>query len=58
MILFGIFLILIFVVGLVYYLILMPADPFIWFIIGAVLGIVLALGIIMIAEGRHERLLS
>jgi hypothetical protein len=52
MILFGVFLIAIFIAGLSYYLILMPTDPFIWFIIGAVLGLVLALGIILIAEGR------
>jgi hypothetical protein len=54
MILFGVFLILIFVAALAYYLYLMPTDPFIWFIIGAVLGLVLALGIILIAEGRKR----
>jgi uncharacterized protein involved in exopolysaccharide biosynthesis len=30
----------------------MPADPFVWLMVGAILGIVLALGIILIAEGR------
>jgi hypothetical protein len=55
MILFGVFLIIIFVAALAYYLVLMPADPFIWFIIGAVLGLVLALGIIMIAEEGHKQ---
>jgi hypothetical protein len=54
LILFGIFLIAIFIAALSYYLILMPIDPFIWFIIGAVLGLVLALGIILIAEGRKR----
>jgi hypothetical protein len=54
LILFGIFLIAIFIAALSYYLILMPTDPFIWFIIGAVLGLVLALGIILIAEGRKR----
>jgi hypothetical protein len=55
MILFGVFLIAIFIAGLAYYLVLMPTDPFIWFIIGAVLGLVLALGIILIAEGRKQK---
>jgi hypothetical protein len=52
MILFGVFLIAIFVAALAYYLYLMPADPFVWLMVGAILGIVLALGIILIAEGR------
>ena len=50
--LFGIFLIVLFIAALSYYLYLMPTDPIVWFLVGAVLGLILALGIILVAEGR------
>ena len=52
MIYFGVFLIVIFIAALSYYLYLMPTDPVIWFLVGAVLGLILTLGIVLIAEDR------
>ena len=50
---FGIFLIIIVIVAFVLYLTMWPtSDPISWLIVGTSLGIVLAIGIIMVSEKK------
>lgn len=55
MILFGTFLIILVIVAFVLYLITWPtSDPISWLIVGTSLGIVLAIGIILVGESRKK----
>lgn len=55
MILFGVFLIILVIVAFVLYLLMWPtSDPISWLIVGTSLGIVLAVGMILVGEGRKK----
>jgi hypothetical protein len=55
MILFGIFLIICVILGFILFLSMgISSDPISWLLVGSSLGIVLAVGIICMAEGRRK----
>ena len=55
MILFGAFLIIVDILAFILFLSMMPTDPISWLIVGAALGVVMAIGIIMVAEGSRKK---